>query len=161
IPRLTLNNSRFVLEEAVPSPTDAGQPGIVKRKFDFTPELGGTDILISARSDSMANVTDVLDWLGGSNKLAGESVPSPSLPWFFTGRRVQFVQQGLPRLMAEEDGLYYQDRINPDSAGWMGFSDQQTNSSGPADAVIFGGGNAGMQLTTATPGSYFDNGAIQ
>lgn len=161
IPRLTLNNSRFVLEEAVPSPTDAGQAGIVKRKFDFTPELGGTDILINVRSDTMANATDVLDWLGGSNTLAGESVPSPSLPWFFTGRRVQFVQQGMPRLMAEEDGLYYQDRINPDSTMWMGFVDQQTNSSAPADAVVFGGDNAGKDLTTATPGSYFDNGGIQ
>jgi hypothetical protein len=161
IPRLSLNNSRFVLEEAVPSPTDAGQVGIVKRKFDFPPELGGTDILITARSDTSANAADALNWLGGSNTLAGESVPSPVLPWFFTGRRVQFVQQGMPRLVAEQDGLYYQDRINPDSSMWMGFVDQQTNGSGPADAVTFGGGNAGAQLTTATPGSYFDNGAIQ
>ena len=161
IPRLTLNNSRFVLEEAVPSPTDAGQPGIVKRKFDFTPELGGTDILITVRSDTNANIVDVLDWLNGSGTLAGEAVPSPSLPFFQTGRRVQFVQQGMPRLMAEEDGLYYQDRINPDSPMWMSFADQQTNGAGPVDAVVFGNGNAGKDLTTATPGSYFDNGAIQ
>jgi hypothetical protein len=161
IPRLTLNNSRFVLEEAVPAPTDAGQPGIVKRKFDFTPELGGTDILITARSDVRANAADVLDWLKGSNTLAGEAVPSPVLPWIFTSRRVQFNQQGLPRLMAEQDGLYYQDRINPESPMWMGFGDQQVNGTGPASAVTFGGGNAGMELTTAQPGSYFDNGAMQ
>jgi hypothetical protein len=161
IPRLTLNNSRFVLEEAQPSPTDAGQPGIVKRKFDITPQLGGTDILITARSDTMANITDVLNWLNGSNTLAGQSVPSPSLPWFFTGQRVQFVQQGMPRLMAAKNGLYYHDRINRNSPNWMGFADQQTAGSGPAGAVVFGGGNAGMNLTTATPGSYFDNGAIQ
>jgi hypothetical protein len=161
IPRLSLDNGRFVLEEAVPSPTDAGQVGIVKRKFDFTPQLGGTDILITARSDNRANAADALNWLKGSNTLAGEAVPSPVLPWIFTERRVQFAQQGLPRLMAEQDDLYYQDRINPESPMWMGFADQQTSSAGPATAVTFGGGNAGSELTTATPGSYFDNGAIQ
>jgi hypothetical protein len=161
IPRLATNNSRFVLEEAVPSPTDAGQPGIVKRKFVATPELGGTDILINVRSDKMANATDVLNWLGGSNTLAGVSVPSPSLPWFFTGRRVQFVQQGLPRIVAEEDGLYYQDRMPTDSPMWMGFADQQTNSSGPATGVTFTGNLSPQSSTTATPGSYFDNGGIQ
>lgn len=160
IPRLALDNNRFVLEEAVPSPTDAGQPGIVKRKFAIDPQLGGTDILITARSDTRANAADVLDWLKGSNTLAGGSVPSPALPWQFTGRRVQFVQQGMPRLMAEQDGLYYQDRINPDSPMWMSFADQQTNGSGPAQAVTFAG-NASAHLTTATPGSYFDNGGIQ
>jgi hypothetical protein len=161
IPRLASDNTRFVLEEAVPSPTDAGQPGIVKRKFDFTPEIGGTDILISARSDTMANATDVLDWLGGSNTLAGQTVPSPALPFIRTGRRVQFVQQGMPKLVAEQDGLYYQDRINPDSPMWMGFADQQTNSSGPASAVTFTGNLTPQTSTTATAGSYFDNGAIQ
>jgi hypothetical protein len=160
LPRLALNNNRFALEEAVPSPTDAGQAGIVKRKFDFTPELGGTDILITARSDKRTNAADALNWLKGSNTLAGESVPSPVLPWLFTGRRVQFAQQGMPKLVAEQDGLYYQDRINPESPMWMGFGDQQTNSSGPAQAVTFAG-NASSHLTTATSGSYFDNGAIQ
>jgi hypothetical protein len=161
IPRLGSDNTRFVLEEAVASPTDAGQAGIVKRKFDFTPELGGTDILITARSDTSANLTDVLDWLNGSNTLAGEAVPSPALPFIQTDRRVQFVQQGMPKLVAEQDGLYYQDRINPDSPMWMGFADQQTNSSGPASAVTFTGNLTPQTSTTATTGSYFDNGAIQ
>jgi hypothetical protein len=161
IPRLTKDNTRFVLEEAVPAPTDAGQVGIVKRKFDFPPQIGGTDILITARSDTMANITDVLDWLAGSNTLAGTATPSPSLPFLFLERRVQFVQQGMPRLAAEQDDLYYQDRINPESPMWMGFADQQTAGTGPASAVTLGGGNAGMNLATASPGSYFDNGAIQ
>jgi hypothetical protein len=83
------------------------------------------------------------------------------LPFIFTEQRVQFTQQGLPRLMAEEDDLYYQDRINPESPMWMGFGDQQVNATGPASAVTLGGGNAGMNLATATPGSYFDNGCVQ
>lgn len=160
IPRLTLDNSRFVLEEAVPSPTDAGQPGIVKRKFDFPPKLGGTDILITVRSDTRANAADVLNWLGGSNTLAGQSVPSPTLPWKFTGRRVQFVQQGMPKLMAERDGLYYQDRINPESPMWMGFADQQVSGFAPAQFVTFAG-SPSAHGTSALPGSYFDNGAVQ
>ncbi|HEX5401042.1 MAG TPA: hypothetical protein VFX16_01930 [Pseudonocardiaceae bacterium] len=160
IPRLALNNARFVLEEAVPAPTDAGQPGIVKRKFDITPQLGGTDMLITVRSDVRANAADVLNWLRGSGTLAGVATPSPKLPWIFTERRVQFAQQGMPRLMAEEDDLYYQDRINPESPMWMGFGDQQVNASGPAQAVSFAG-NASSHLSTAQPGSYFDNGAIQ
>ncbi|HEX3589097.1 MAG TPA: hypothetical protein VHV74_05645 [Pseudonocardiaceae bacterium] len=161
IPRLTLDNTRFVLEEAKPAPTDAGQPGIVKRKFDFTPQLGGSDVLLTVRSDNSDNITDVLAWLQGSNTLAGTSVPSPVLPFIYTEQRVQFNQQGMPRLMAEEDDLYYQDRINPESPMWMGFGDQQVTATGPGSAVTFGGGNAGMNLATADPGSYFDNGAIQ
>jgi hypothetical protein len=161
IPRLASDNTRFVLEEAVASPTDAGEPGIVKRKFDFTPELGGTDILLTVRSDTSANITDVLDWFNGSNTLAGVSTPSPALPFIQTGRRVQFVQQGMPKLVAEEDGLYYQDRINPDSPMWMGFGDQQVSASGPASAVCFTGNLTPQSSTTATPGSYFDNGGIQ
>jgi hypothetical protein len=161
IPRLSLDNTRFVLEEAKPAPTDAGQAGIVKRKFDFPPQIGGTDILLTVKSDTMANITDVLSWLAGSNTLAGTATPSPVLPFFFNEQRVQFVQQGMPRLVAEQDDLYYQDRINPESPMWMGFADQQTTATGPATAVCFGGGNAGMNLTTASPGDYFDNGCIQ
>ncbi|HEX5496048.1 MAG TPA: hypothetical protein VFX70_15880 [Mycobacteriales bacterium] len=160
IPRLALDNSRFALEEAVPSPTDAGEAGIIKRKFDFPPKIGGTDILITARSDKRKNAADALNWLKGSNTLAGQAVPSPDLPWVFTGRRVQFVQQGMPKLMAEKDGLYYQDRINPDSPMWMGFADQQTSGVGPADRVTFAGAPT-LHGTSATPGSYFDNGGIQ
>lgn len=160
IPRLAVDNSRFALEEAVPAPTDAGQAGIVKRKFDFPPKIGGTDILITVRSDVRANAADALDWLKGSNTLAGQAVTSPALPWVFTGRRVQFVQQGMPKLMAEKDGLYYQDRINPDSPMWMGFADQQTSGVGPANLVTFAGAPS-PHGTSAFAGSYFDNGAIQ
>jgi hypothetical protein len=102
----------------------------------------------------------VLGWLQGSNTLAGASTPSPALPLTFTGTRVMFQQMGMPRLVAEQDGLYYQDRINDQSPMWMGFADQQVASSGPAPAVTFAG-NGSAHLTTATAGSYFDNGAIQ
>jgi hypothetical protein len=71
-----------------------------------------------------------------------------------------FSQMGMPRLTAEQGGLYYQDRINDQSTMWMGFADQQTSGSGPAAAVTFAGDGT-AHLTTATAGSYFDNGAIQ
>jgi hypothetical protein len=43
---------------------------------------------------------------------------------------------------------------------WMGFGDQQADSSGPAQIVTFVG-NPSARLTTARPGDYFDNGSIQ
>jgi hypothetical protein len=42
----------------------------------------------------------------------------------------------------------------------MGFADQQTSSTGPAPAVTFAG-NDSSRLTTAQPGDYFDNAAVQ
>jgi hypothetical protein len=65
-----------VLEEAKPSPTDAGQPGIVKRKFDITPQFGGTDGLFTIRSDSAAIIKDVVKWIkGNSTTLGGQAIP--------------------------------------------------------------------------------------
>jgi hypothetical protein len=43
---------------------------------------------------------------------------------------------------------------------WMGFTDQQQSGSGPA-AITTCAGNASARLTTAVPGNYFDNGAVQ
>jgi hypothetical protein len=43
---------------------------------------------------------------------------------------------------------------------WMGFLDQQVSGSGPAAICTFAGTDA-ARLTTARPGDYFDNGAIQ
>jgi hypothetical protein len=161
IPRLNFNNNRFALEEAKVSPTDAGQAGIVKRKFDITPQLGGTDVLFTVRGDSAAIVNDVTRWIkGNSTTLGGQAIPPPLLPLKWRGNRVMFSQRGLPRAVAENDALYYADRINDQSPMWMGFADQQTSSTGPAAAVTFAG-NASSHLTTATPGSYFDNGSIQ
>lgn len=161
IPRLNFNNNCFVLEEAKPSPTDAGQPGIVKRKFDITPQFGGTDVLFTIRSDSAAIIKDVVKWIkGNSTTLGGQAIPAPQLPLKWTSTRVMFSQRGLPRQVAENDGLYYADRINDQSPMWMGFADQQTSSTGPASAVTFAG-NASSHLSTAVPGDYFDNGSIQ
>lgn len=51
-------------------------------------------------------------------------------------------------------------RINPDSPMWMGFADQQVAGSGPAPITTFQG-NSSARFTTATSGSYFDNGSLQ
>jgi hypothetical protein len=88
----------------------------------------------------------VLNWLNGSNRLAGQSIASPRLPWTFTSSRVMFQQRGMPRLVAANDGLYYLDRIQDQSPMWMGFADQQTNDGGPPAAVTFAG-NASARLT--------------
>lgn len=161
IPRLNFDNNRFAVEEAKPAPTDAGQPGIVKRKFDITPLLGGTDVLFTIRSDSTAIIKDVMKWLkGNSTTLAGQPIPAPQLPLRWTEERTMFSQRGLPRQLAERDALYYADRINDQSPMWMGFADQQTSSTGPAAAVTFAG-NSSSRLTTAVAGDYFDNGSVQ
>jgi hypothetical protein len=53
----------------------------------------------------------------------------------------------------------YAPRINPDSPMWMGFLDQQTDSSGPAAITTFAG-NGSAHLTNATAGDYFGLGSI-
>ena len=115
IPRRASNNSRLALEEAVPSPTDVGQPGITKRKWNIPVRIEGNDLLFTVRSDDPANITDVLSWLNGSNRLAGQATTSPALPWTFTSSRVMFQQRGMPRLVASNEGLYYLDRIQDQS----------------------------------------------
>jgi hypothetical protein len=162
IPRLANATSRFVLEEAVPSPTDvnSANPGIVKRKFNLPVRIEQNDLLITVRSDDPNKITDVLNWLNRSNRLAGRSIASPVLPWTFTSSRLMFQQRGMPRLVASNNQLYYLDVIQDKSPMWMGFADQQVNSSGPAPIVTFAG-NASARLTTAVAGDYFDNGSIQ
>jgi hypothetical protein len=100
-------------------------------------------------------------WLQGSNNLNGRHVPSPDFGGLmrFQTPRVQFVQQGLPRKLADKHGFEFASRINPDSTMAMGFVDQQTNASGPAAITTFVG-NASAKLTNAEPGDYFDNGSI-
>ena len=160
IPKLASNTSRLALQEAVPSPTDVGQPGITKRKFNIPVRIEGNDLLFTVRSDNPNNITNVLNWLNGSNTLAGRSIASPRLPWTFTSSRVMFQQRGMPRLVASNDGLYYLDRIQDQSPMWMGFLDQQTNGSGPAQITTFQG-NSSARLTNARAGDYFDNGSVQ
>jgi hypothetical protein len=108
-------------------------------------------------------MTDVLAWLGGSNRLKNAAVPSPTLFQGLataTSSRAMFAGVSLPRNMAETHGFSYSQRINSDSPMWMGFLDQQTNGAGPAAITTFVG-NSSAKLTNANPGDYFDNGSIQ
>jgi hypothetical protein len=78
----------------------------------------------------------------------------------FTSSRAMFVQMGLPRIMAANNGAPYEFMVHPRSPMWMGFVDQQTEASAAAPVVTFRGAS-GVRLTTAQGGDYFDNGAIQ
>ncbi len=117
-----------------------------------------TDVI---NGHSVHNLNDVLAWLKGSNRLAGGSVPSPRFNGLisFQTTRVQFVQRGLPRQMAEANNFQYAPRINPDSPMWMGFLDQQTDSSGPPAITTFAG-NASAHLTNKNAGNYFGLGSV-
>src|SRR5215472_1823948 len=85
MPRLTKDTSRFVLENAVPGPTDVVN-GVVqgvnnpppKERFNVNVVLEQNDMLLQMRSDSMANLTSALLWLQGSNSLHGKVIASPS-----------------------------------------------------------------------------------
>jgi hypothetical protein len=165
MPRLTSNNSRFALEEAVPSPTDvsSANPGITKQTFNVPVRIENNDILITLRTDNPTIMSDVTGWLGGSNRLHGNSVPSPTLFQglaTITSSRAMFAGFGLPRNMAETHGFSYSQRMNSDSPMWMGFTDQHTNGAGPAAICTFAG-NSSAHVTTARAGDYFDNASIQ
>ena len=153
-----------VLQEAVPSPTDVStaNPGITKQTFNVPVRIEANDVLFTFRSDTRANMDDVLAWLRGSNRLKGATVTSPAFNGLFSFQttRLMFQQNGLPRSVANSAGLPFADRVNPQSPMWMGFADQQVNASGPAPICTFVG-NASAALTTARPGDYFDNGSIQ
>jgi hypothetical protein len=164
VPRLLLDETRFALEEAMPSPTDVSpaNPGITKKTFNVPVQIEANELLFTIRSDNTANVWDVLAFLGGSDMLAGMKVPSPRLKCglTFTGTRLMFVQQGLPRKVAEQNNLPFASLINPSSPMWMGFADQQVDATAPADDVTFVGAD-GIHFTTAQKGDYFDSGALQ
>jgi hypothetical protein len=153
-----------VLQEAVPSPTDvsAQNPGITKKTFNVPVRIESNDLLFTFRSDSQANLRDVLSWLQGSNRLNGAAVPSPAFNGLlrFQTARLMFQQIGLPRSVANSAGLLFAAQVNSQSPMWMGFADQQVNASGPPQICTFAG-NSSASLTTAKAGDYFDNGAIQ
>ena len=113
MPRLASNTSRFALEEAVPGPTDvsSANPGVTKETFNVPVQIESNDLLITLRSDNSTIITDVVNWLNGSNSLNGQPHASPTL---FTGglatitsSRSQFVGISLPRNMAETHGFPY------------------------------------------------------
>jgi hypothetical protein len=162
MPRLLSNTNRFVLEEAVPSPTDVGQPGITKRLFNVPVRIEANDLLFTIRGDNQSFVQDVINWYRGSNVLAGHPITSPAFGNLltFTSSRAMFAQMGLPKFIAGQLGMPIADRINSQSTMWMSFVDQQVNAAGPAAITTFVG-NASARLSTAVAGNYFDNGSIQ
>ena len=171
IPTTLADPSRPVLVEAVPFPTDVvgglvgGQgaliPNVTKDRFNVDVVIESNDMLLEFRGDSLTSLSAVVLWLQGSNNLNGEFVPSPDFSGLlrFQESRIQFMQVGLPRAMAENAGFEFAGRINPDSSMAMGFVDQQVNASGPAQVVTFAG-NSSSRMSNAMPGDYFDNGSI-
>jgi hypothetical protein len=171
MPTLLSDPSRPVLEEAVPFPTDVVQglvggpgaiiPNVTKDRFNVNVRIETNDMLFQLRSDSLTQLGSVALWLQGSNNLDGSFVPSPNFSglYSFGTPRIQFVQQGLPRKLADDAGFEFAGRINPDSTMAMGFVDQQTNAAGPAAITTFAG-NSSARLTSARAGDYFDNGSI-
>jgi hypothetical protein len=159
------------LAEAVASPTDvvgglvggpgAPVPNVTKDRFNVNVTIERNHMLFHLRSDSINNLNDVLAWLKGSNTLKGNRIDSPAFNGLinFGTTRVQFVQRGLPRQMANSNNFEYAARINPNSPMWMGFLDQQTDSAGPAQICTFAG-NASAHLTNAAQGDYFGQGSI-
>src|SRR6266568_5156762 len=157
--------------EAVPMPTDvinglvggpgAPVPNVTKDRFNVNVVIERNHMLFQFRSDSVSNLNNVLAWLKGSNTLNGAAVPSPAFNGLlsFQTTRVQFVQTGLPRSMANANAMEFTPRINPNSTMWMGFLDQQVDSAGPAAICTFAG-NSSAQFTTAAAGDYFGLGSV-
>jgi hypothetical protein len=163
VPKVSANTSRSVLQEAVPSPTDVvSGNGVTKLRFTVPVQIEHNDVVFTLRSDNASFVQDAISYLGGSNTLRNQAVRSPAFGGLlsFTSSRSMFVQQGLPRSVAQQNGLPFSNFIQPDSPMWMGFLDQQTNAAGPPTICTFAG-NSSSHLTTASAGQYFDNGSIQ
>ena len=164
MPRLASDTRRYVLEEAVPGPTDVSpaNPGIRKKRFNVAVAIENNDLLFTLRGDNPAYLSQVLAWFGGGNKLGTHAVRSPAWNGLlsFTSSRHQFVQMGLPKAIARRHGLPFAKYIQHQSPMWLGFADQQVNGSGPAPICTFAG-NSSAHLTTAVTGDYFDNGSIQ
>jgi len=163
IPRLNDGSGRFALERATPSPTDvvAGS-GITKRKFNVPLRLESNHVLLTLRSDSTTVLNDILNWLGGSNVLRGSFVPSILTQLFnFTSSRLMFQQRGLPKKVAQQNGLSFANQVCDTSPMWMSFADQQTAGSAGSGNIVTFAGTSHAVLTTARPGNYFDNAAIQ
>jgi hypothetical protein len=171
MPTLLARPRRPVLEESVAFPTDvvhglvggrhAVFPNVRKARFNVNVVIESNDIVLQIRSDALVNLADVSLWLQGSNFLRGSFAPSPRFGELvsFQEPRIQFVQPGLPRRIAERSFLEFAGRMSPTSPMAMGFADQQVNSAGPAAITTFTGNNS-ARLTSARPGDYFDNGSI-
>ena len=114
-----LASGQPALIEAVPFPTDVvggfvGGPnapiaGVKKVRFNVDVMIEGNDMLLHTRSDNLSNLTNVNLWLQGSNTLNGKAVASPNFKGLlsFQTPRVQFLQQGLARKIAEANNLEF------------------------------------------------------
>ena len=136
MPRLASNTSRFALEEAVPGPTDvsSANPGVTKETFNVPVRIESNDLLITVRSDNSTIISDVLNWLGGSNSLKGQFRPV-AVAVHGPGHRHLQPRPVRRDLAAAQHGrdprvLRSPSEINSDSPMWMGFLDQQTNGAG-------------------------------
>ncbi len=163
-PRLTSSPDRFALEEAVPSPTDISRTnrGVEKVHFNAPVAIERNDLLFTLRSDTLAPLLDVYNWLKGVDWLNGQFAPAPKFRSLldFTSNRLMFAQRGLPRKVADAHNLPYAGRIPPDSPMWMGFADQHVSGAGPASIVTFQG-NDEARFTNTEEGDYFFDGTIQ
>jgi hypothetical protein len=178
MPTLLSNPSRFVLEESPAFPTDvigglvggpnAPIPNVTKDRFNVNVVIETNDILFEIRSDSLGNLANVIAWVAGSDNLNGRFVPSPDFNGLldFQTPRLQFVQPGLPRKVADaaasgNPSLYeFHTRVNPNSSMVMGFVDQQNDSSAATADIVTFVGSSHAKLTNAKAGDYFDNGSI-
>jgi hypothetical protein len=165
MPRLIDDPTRMVLEEAVPGPTDIARvnPTIAKPRFNVPVFIESNDVLFTLRSDHKEKLYEIQNWLAGSDKLAGQVVPSPKFKgdlFNFTSTRLMFGGRGLPRAIADADQLPYASYIHPDSPMWMGFADQVANAFGPPEICTFQG-NASAKFTNAVSTDYFGNSSIQ
>jgi hypothetical protein len=165
IPTLLSDPTRFAIEEAVPGPTDVSplNPGIVKQTYNVPVSIEANDVVFFFRSDYARNLADVVNWLHGSNLLAGHRVRSPRFQgiFAFTSLRVMFAQVGLPRLIAEAHHLPYASRINSKSPMWMGFFSQQVSGFSADPTVACFQGNSSKVATNCTTGDYMFDGCIQ
>ncbi|HEY6892449.1 MAG TPA: hypothetical protein VI300_31880, partial [Solirubrobacter sp.] len=96
LPRLRSDRARLAFEEAVPGPTDDDDVAIERN-----------DMVLVLRSDSSAHL--------------GEAQRALVLPGLMrvTSRRLQFVQPGLPRRVADAHALPFAGAIDPRSPLWM------------------------------------------
>ncbi len=164
MPRLIEDTSRFVLEEAVPGPTDQHHtnPAISKPRFNVPVRIEDNDVLITLRSDSTAILYEIQNWLWGSGLLASAAVASPPFRGLFTWTtsRLMFGGRGLPRQIADANHLPYARYVHPGSPMWMGFADMVADAFAPPQQVAFQGSPA-ARLTTQGPRGYFLNSSIQ
>lgn len=99
MPRLLAARDRYVLEEAIPGPTDVSpaNPGVTKKTFNVPVRIEDADVLFTLRSDALDNLQDVSGWLQGSNRLHGQRTPSPAFGDLFTFQPARVMCSGACR----------------------------------------------------------------